>query len=211
MPRKWVYTKRGKTQLYNKTSLDDAVNAVKEGMSIRQAAKHFNVPKSTIGDRISGKHELHVPNGRPPHIPKAIEDKIVDAVKMAARRGIGLTRQQVLNRTLVLTKRMKIGGGFPNFKAGKGWWDGVRRRHPDLVIRKPERLSSTRARMMNREVIGKYFVDLGRIIHDLNLTDKPSQIWNCDEMAKNFEHEPVRVVAAKGIFVLVKHPTNLVI
>jgi hypothetical protein len=117
MPRKWVYTKRGKTQLYNKTSLDDAVNAVKEGMSIRQAAKHFNVPKSTIGDRISGKHELHVPNGRPPHIPKAIEDKIVDAVKMAARRGIGLTRQQVLNRTLVLTKRMKIGGGFPNFKA----------------------------------------------------------------------------------------------
>jgi transposase len=93
---------------------------MEDGMSIRHAAKHFNIPKSTKGDIIGGKHELHVPNGRPPHMPKAIEDKILDAVKMAARRDIGLTRQQILNRTIVPTKRMTICGGFPNFKAGKG-------------------------------------------------------------------------------------------
>ncbi|WAR19330.1 LOW QUALITY PROTEIN: hypothetical protein MAR_001168 [Mya arenaria] len=36
----------------------------------------YHVPRSTIGDRISGKHDLHVPNRRPPHIPREIEGKI---------------------------------------------------------------------------------------------------------------------------------------
>ncbi|XP_045169801.2 uncharacterized protein LOC123532438 [Mercenaria mercenaria] len=118
---------------------------------------------------------------------------------MAARRGIGVTRKQVLMRTSVLCKRLRIGSGYPNFVAGKDWWEGVRRRHPDLTIRKPEKLSSTRARMMNREVIGRYFNDLGTIIEELNLLDKPQNVWNCDEMGKSFEHDPVRVVSQKGV------------
>lgn len=32
----------------------------------------------------------------------------------------------------------------------------------------------------------------------LHLFDKPYAVWNCDEMSKNFEHSPSRVVAAKG-------------
>ena len=156
-------------------------------MSIRKASSHFGVPKSTIGDRISGKHELHVRNGRPPHIPDKIEQKIVDAVKMAPRRGIGLTRKQILAKTSTLCTRMKISSSYTAFKAGKDWWEGVRRRHPDLVIRKPEKLASTRARMMNREVINKYLNDLRTIVDGLNIHDKPHLTWNCDEMGKNFE------------------------
>ena len=168
-------------------------------MSIRKALSHFGVPKSTIGDRISGKHELHVRNGWPPHIPDKIEQKIVDAVKMAARRGIGLTRKQILAKTSTLCTRMKISSSYTTFKAGKDWWEGVRRRHPDLVIRKPEKLASTRARMMNREVINKYFNDLRTIVDGLNIQDKPHLTWNCDEMGKNFEHDPVWIVAEKGV------------
>ncbi|XP_045210605.2 jerky protein homolog-like [Mercenaria mercenaria] len=199
MPKKYVYTKRGKTQNYREWDLEKAVKAVQDNsMSIRKASTMYGVSKSTIGDRISGKHELHVPNGRPPHIPRDVERKIVDAVKMAARRGIGLTRKQVLARTNVLCRRMKIGSGYTNFTAGKDWWEGVKRRHPDVVIRKPEKLTSTRARMMNREVINSYFNDLGTIVEGLNLEGNPRVIWNCDEMGKNFEHDPVRVVAEKG-------------
>ena len=117
---------------------------------------------------------------------------------MAARRGIGLTRKQVLLRTSVLCNRLEISSRYSNFKAGKDWWEGLKRRHPDVVIRKPEKLTSTRARMMNREVIFKYFNDLGTLIEGLNLEEKRHLIWNCDEMGKNFEHNPVKVVAAKG-------------
>lgn len=117
MPSKYIYKNRGKTQNYSPETLERAVNAVQNGsMSVRESSAHFNVPRSTIGDRMSGKHDMHVPNGRPPHIPREVENKIVDAVKMAARRGIGLTRKQILLRTNVLCKRTKVGSGYTTFK-----------------------------------------------------------------------------------------------
>ncbi|KAH3876171.1 hypothetical protein DPMN_000038 [Dreissena polymorpha] len=118
---------------------------------------------------------------------------------MASRRGIGLTRKQILARTNVLCKRTKIGSGHRNFVAGKDWWEGVKRRNPDLTIRKPERLTSTRARVMNWEVVGRYFSDLATILEGLDIADKPQRLWNCDELGKSFEHDPVRVVGEKGM------------
>ena len=120
MPKKHTYTKRGKTQNYDKETLERAYNAVTNGsMSVRKASKEFGIPKSTLGNIISGKHELHVKNGRPPCIPFVIEEKIVEALKMAARRGIGLTRRQVLARTNLLCQKMKLGSGYKKFKAGR--------------------------------------------------------------------------------------------
>lgn len=52
--------------------------------------------------------------------------------------------------------------------------------------------------MLNPTVVNNYVNDLGKIMHDLNLTEKPKQIWNMDETGKQFEHNPVRVVARKG-------------
>ena len=42
-----------KLKLWSAESMDQAMNAVlNEGMSIRHAAEHYAVPKSTLGDRI---------------------------------------------------------------------------------------------------------------------------------------------------------------
>ncbi|MES9884670.1 MAG: helix-turn-helix domain-containing protein [Sedimenticola sp.] len=179
---------------YGTDALEEAMKAVSAGMSVRKAAQTFGVPKSTIGDRVSGKHELHVQHGRPPAVPATIENKLVETVKTAA----GLSRKQIIIRTNVLCKRIKITSSYTNFHAGKDWWEGVKRRHPDLVVRKPEKLTSLRARMLNGEVVSKYFEDLNAIIQDLNLTQRPACIWNCDESGVNFEHSPVKVVAQKG-------------
>ena len=43
-------------KLWFAESMDQAMNAVlNEGMSIRHAAEHYAIPKSTLGDRISGR------------------------------------------------------------------------------------------------------------------------------------------------------------
>ena len=55
MPKKYTFTKQGKTQNYDKETLEKAYNAVKNGsMSVSKASKEFGIPKSTLGDRISG-------------------------------------------------------------------------------------------------------------------------------------------------------------
>lgn len=44
---------------------------------------------------------------------------------------------------------------------------GLKRRHPELVTRKPEKLGNLRARMLNPTVVNKYFYDLGELMDNL--------------------------------------------
>lgn len=198
MPKKYIYKNRGKTLSYDQSQLQQAVECVQSSnLSIRKASQHFGIPNSTKADRISGKYSVSVTHGRPPALAPEIENKIVSSVKMASKLGIGLSRKQVLQRANTLCKRMDIETTYSNFQAGKDWWEGVKKRHPELVIRKPEKLSTVRARMLNSEVINKYFDELEKVIHALNLAQQPSHIWNADETGFNFEHSTVSVVAEK--------------
>ncbi|XP_045181703.2 tigger transposable element-derived protein 6-like [Mercenaria mercenaria] len=197
MPRTYTHKKRGKTMNYDTKQLADALKAHQNGMSIREASKAYNIPKSTLADRASGRYEVNVTHGRPCAIPIEVEKKIVVRVKVAAERGIGISRKQLLLRTNVLCQRIQVHTSYKNFHAGKNWWEGLKRRH-GLTLRQPERLGSTRCRMMNRDVVGKYFEALSNIITSSNLNDKPEFIWNCDETSKNFEHNPIKVVSGIG-------------
>lgn len=198
MPKKYVPLKRGKTRVYQQNSLEKAVKAVESGLSVRQAAKQFNIPKSTIGDRVSGRLGLNSNHGRPPALSPELESKIVSSIKMAAKLGVGLSQSQILRRTKELCSRLDIQSGYSNFHAGKDWFAGLKRRYPELVLRKPEKLTSVRARMLNPEVLGKYFDALFSIITEGSYGEHPERVWNCDETGFNMEHDPVRVYAEKG-------------
>ena len=74
---------------------------------------------------------------------------------------------------------------FKGKSPGKDWFDGFMKRHPDLSIRKPEKLTTTRARMLNPVVAANYFNDLDPLLDKLDLKEnKTDQIWNCDETGK---------------------------
>jgi hypothetical protein len=127
MPRIYKHKDRGKTMRYDPLDLKRAVDMVRTGeLSIRKAAQTFAIPKSTIADRISGKHPDDVGHGRPPSIPPDVENKIVQSVKVAAQQGMGITRKQLLLRTAVLCKKLKIKRDEKPFTPGKDWWEGVK-------------------------------------------------------------------------------------
>jgi len=177
---------------YTVEQLEECVREVQSGkLSVRKAAEMYSIPKSTNGDRISGKHLIIVTHGRHQCIPKEVESTFVQSVK----RGVGLTVQPLLLRTNLLCKRLVVAN--PSTLISKNWWSGLKRRH-DLTSRKPERQWYVRARMMNPEVVSKYYTDLATRVDTLDMSDKPQYIWNFDESGKNFEHDPVRVITAKG-------------
>lgn len=199
MPKKYKHLKRGKTLNYDQESLEKAVNEVKSGhMSVRKASAAFAVPKSTIADRLSGRYGLNVRHGRPPALPREVEETIVSSIKTASKLGVGLSRHQIMRRTRVLCQRLPVSPSYKNFKAGNDWLNGLMKRFPELTLRKPEKLSSVRARMMNEEVVSNYFAGLSDTLAQSGLDAHPERIWNCDETGFNFEHTPVHVVAERG-------------
>ena len=84
----------------------------------------------------------------------------------------------------------------------KGWWDSFRKRHPNLKLRQAEPLAYTRAMANDREVINKYFDMLEETIQENGLTNRPAQIFNCDETGLPLTHKPPKVVVRVGQ----KHP-----
>lgn len=151
MPRK----NKNKYQQYNSDDLKAAVEAVRtKQMSVRAAATTYGVPKTTISDRITHRVDDDVKNGRPPLIPIDIEKGMVNKILYAADKGFGLTRSQVISKAQQVCKTMNITNSFSrntpqDTKVGKDWFEGLKKRHPEVVMRKPEPLSTSRSRLMN--------------------------------------------------------------
>lgn len=111
--------------------------------------------------------------------------------------GCGIPRGMLKAKTRQLVNRLKLSITFKDGAPGNMWWRGLKSRHPELVIRNPEKLSTVRSRMMNREVVSKFFSAFDQLVTDLQLHDKPECIWNCEEKGFQFEHYPVSACARK--------------
>ncbi|CAG2188941.1 unnamed protein product [Mytilus edulis] len=182
---------------YGKENLENAIKSIKDGVySYRRASQVFGVPKTTIIDHVSGRIELNAKPGRKPVIPIEMENVVARKVVEAANKGFGITKKQLQMKISRLCKLQKIETPFKRGIPGDDWWRGFKSRHPEIALRKPEKLSTSRSRMLNRVVVTKYFEDLGKVITDNNLT--AATIWNMDETGKQFEHNPTNVCARKG-------------
>ena len=101
------YKKQNKVRQYDETNMHDAVEAVKSGtLSARQAAHVYNVPRSSIGNFITGRSVRGASLGRPPAISRDIEHNLVEATQTAASNGFGINRKKFLINTGALNKRI---------------------------------------------------------------------------------------------------------
>ena len=193
MPRKGknVYAQ------YSKDTLAKAVDAVKNGMSYRKASEVYNIPKTTIRDRITGRISEDATLGRKPTFPIEVEAHLADNVKQAAAKGFGISRMQLASKAALIANRLKVRTPFKDNIPGKDWVNAFKQRH-NLSTKRPVPLSTTRSRLLNPVVTTNYFNDLEILINKLNLLDQPSKIWNMDETNSPLTHKPTRILAERG-------------
>lgn len=180
---------------YDRAQIEKATAAVHGGLSLRTAAKKYGIPRSMISDRVTGKVTPGIGMGRRPVFCQEIEMGMVETAKTAADKGVGLSKSQLLIRAGKVAQRMNLNTQFRG-RPGNAWWDGFRKRNATLTLRQPEALSANRSRMMNALVVGRYMVELKKIITQNNLEGKT--IWNCDETGINMTHKPTKVCARVG-------------
>lgn len=112
---------------YDHNKLVQATIAVKnDSMSVRKEAKHFEVPKFTLGDKVSGRSDLHTNPGKAAILPAEVENQIVKTVINASKRGMGISCRQLFARTGALCKKFHVANVFKNGMPGKGWFTGSR-------------------------------------------------------------------------------------
>ena len=178
---------------YTPEQMDKAVSAVQQQMSIRAAAEMYGVPKSTLGDRISGRIPPGTDSGASRYLADSEEEKLAEFIVGCALIGYPKTIRDIL----VIVQSILASRGV-NRIITYGWWEAFRRRHPDLTLHVPSSLTKARALASNRVVVDRYFDLLKETLLENDLKDCPCQIFNMDESGMPLDPKSLKTIHVRG-------------
>ena len=114
--------KRGKTLNWSHANMLAAINSVQSKiMSARMASKQFQVPLTTLRDRLSGRIAINARPGRKPLLDFQKEEKFIDYASNRAKLGTGFGKRQFMKYAANLAaKYKKQFGGKINNQAAVG-------------------------------------------------------------------------------------------
>ena len=188
-----VTGRSSKYKEWQSVSMEKAVTAVEQGMSIRRAAESFAVPRSTLHDRTSGKIRMDSRSGRKPYLTVEEEEELVCFLLRCAKIGYAHTRKQVL----VLVQQILESKGI-DVRVSSGWWERFCQRHPNLSLRTAVPLSLSRAMATDENVINRYYDLLEETLRANDIFNDPRRIYNCDETGVPLNPKPLKVIDAAG-------------
>ncbi|KAJ4437211.1 hypothetical protein ANN_17346 [Periplaneta americana] len=109
-----------------------------------------------------------------------------------------LTRRSVMKLAYEIAEKNKLATWFnrETKSAGKEWFSGFMKRHPELSLRQPEATSLARASGFNRVVVGKFFDTSEHLVDQHKLT--AARIFNMDETSHNVVQRQEKTLAQRG-------------
>ena len=87
---------RSAYRTWENVSMQNALKAVDKGESIRRAAELYNVPRSTLYDRVSGKVMHGARSGPQPYLSVEEEEELTNFLLETAKIGYAHARKQVI-------------------------------------------------------------------------------------------------------------------
>jgi len=173
-------------------------------MSIGEASRCYDVPKSTLGRRTLDQNAFAKGSvkclGRfKTTFDDELETELVQYVKDMESRFFGLSYLDLRKLAFQLAVRNNVDHQFNKSKelAGKKWMRLFMKRHPSLSLRQPESTSYARATGFNKPAVQKFFGLLTDIVDKHKLDG--SRIYNCDESGmKTVQQKHGKVIASKG-------------
>nr|XP_047146869.1 uncharacterized protein LOC124819373 [Hydra vulgaris] len=192
---------------YNAEIFQAALQTIIDGETISTAAKQFNIPRTTLIDKLQGKHQIHSISGKTIFF-KNQEETLVQRLLYMADRGFPLTIMWLRSAAYFYAKSLcrrhllqkSISKSWHNkCLASRDWFLSFRKRHTQLTLRIPEGLSRARAEAFNENRVQTFFNDLQPFYEQLDIKNYPNLIYNCDETGlSSVPNVSVKVIALKG-------------
>lgn len=170
---------------YTNQSLANAVKAVNDGVTLRNAAKTYNIPKSTLSRKVRGKQLKHA--GGQTSLTAVEEEQIVNHLVAVSDWGFPFSKLDirfVVKSYLDMSNRMIT--KFKNNLPGEDWATSFIKRHTKRIRpRLCQNIKTSRSEMKKDEFV-KYFDNLKDVVKEVpadnilnydetNLADDPGQ------------------------------------
>ena len=177
-------------------SMIRAMDAVKQGSSVKRAAEQHGVPRTTLRDHISGHVQHGKKPGPEPYLNREEEEDLVNFIEEVAEVGFGKTRKQIKAMVEQTAREKQV---LRKQEISDGWFRRFLECQPHLCLRRGDRTAAVRMEAMKKkDALDNYFLLLKSILDDYDLGCKPAQIYNMDETGIPLDHRSPRVLAKKG-------------
>ena len=125
--------------------MKNALTAVSTGSGLRQAARQFGVPFSTLLSRHKDQYTINTRKG--PHTVLSSEEEkdLVRWILDKGNTGFPVSRGQVLDSVKIGCQLLKKKTPFVNSRPSKNWYTSFMKRHRELAVRKSQNLTKRRA------------------------------------------------------------------
>lgn len=184
---------------YKEDDLQNALDAIEQGMALREAAKTFEIPRATLQFRKSGKFNKTA-LGPNPVLTSEEESVLVTWIVDNHRKGFPRRKLDVQHSVKEFLEKSPRENPFTNNLPGDGWYRAFLNRHPELTTRTSEAVTSASSQVSEKDV-KKWFGDIHFYLTSKGLQDilnDPSRILNGDETNFNLCPKNSKVLAPKG-------------
>ncbi|XP_039278765.1 uncharacterized protein LOC120350249 [Nilaparvata lugens] len=170
---------------YSDEMMHEAILAVRGGESISCASKRLGVPRMTLSDKLSGRTPQVCKLGRKMVLSSDEEDVLVQWVLSCQTSGLPINSDQLIESIKTLVEKLGKETPFTEDMPGKRWLEIFLKRHPEISVRKPQKLTLSRS-SITPEALENWFKEVKEYMTShglLDILDDWSRIYNCDESA----------------------------
>lgn len=184
---------------WEQSNLNRAIAAVENGeLSQSEAAKEYDIPKSTLNDRLKSQNFKKPLTGRKSVFTSEMEQELKNHAVTMSDAYFGLTSRGLRKLAYQFAEELKLNHPFNKEKqmAGEDWLQSFLSRHNELSIRTPEATSLNRIKGFNKAEVDKFFCNLTYVMTENNITE--GRIYNVDETSVTTVPKLEKIVTLKG-------------
>ena len=191
----------------NQEQIKEALTAILDGTPIRQAARQFGVPKSTLFNRLKNPKlgltlgtDVPVRRGREKFLQLDEEQVVVDWANNMTEVGLAPSAAQVLLALQLFLNRKGRHSGFKDNLPSEGWFRRFRARH-NLEVRKIESVPPPQT-LPTDQSLRQWFNQVFTYLHkngQVEILADPTRIWTCMERGFPLKHSGNEVVCPSNV------------
>ena len=133
---------------YTENDLQNALADIRAGMAEAQAARVWNVPRTTLYRRLRGAEPRNIAKAHCQRLSSSQEDSLVEWIRIQGTIGYPPTHATIR----FIASRVLANDGDPR-PLGKNWMEGFLRRNPSVRTMKGKSIESARLSNANAKII----------------------------------------------------------
>lgn len=187
---------------YSESDLCQAIADVQNNVcSIRQAGRNYNVPHSTIINKLKNRSPAKRKMGPSSILTEEEEQLLIRWITACAKKGFPLSKRLLCETVQDIVKTDNRSTPFNDGLPGKTWFNAFLKRHPQISQRQAESINTARA-CVTEEAIRKWHEEIRSYLiseNAVNILEDPSRILNSDESGFATNPKTGLVLGPKGM------------